>query len=220
MFKLVTPASLQTGNDTIDAGAGNDRIYGQGGSDTLNAGSGDDSIDGGTGNDSIIGGSGNDRVDGGEGFDRVNFSGRATDYEVTRNVDGTITVKDLRPGSPDGTDRVVNVETFAFADSWLPTDTIAKNVEPVQLESATAEPNQLTIRLGGEMGNSAGQRAEPPRYEVWANGARISIGVVDWATIDRIGAQGAGGFHELKLDVAPGQQLSNVFHPKGGGLMW
>ncbi len=23
-------------------------------------------------------------------------------------------------------------------------------------------------------------------------------------------AQGAGGFHELKLDVAPGQQLSNV----------
>lgn len=210
MFKLVTPASLQTGNDTIDAGAGNDRIFAQGGNDTINAGSGDDNIDGGTGNDSIVGGSGNDFIDGGEGFDRANFSGNATDYEVTRNSDGTITVKDLRAESPDGTDRVVNVETLAFADSWLPIDTVAKTVEPVQLISPTAEPNQLTIRLGGEMGNNAGQRAEPPRYEVWANGEKISTGVVDWATIDRISAQGPGGFQELKLDVAPGQQLNNV----------
>ncbi|MFN9416920.1 MAG: Ig-like domain-containing protein [Pirellula sp.] len=219
MFKLVTPESLQTGNDTIDAGAGNDRIFGQGGDDKINAGSGDDVIDGGTGNDSInagegndslVGGAGNDVIDGGEGFDRAHFGGNATDYEVTRNTDGSITVKDMRPGAPDGIDRVVNTETLAFADSWLPIDTVAKTVEPVQLESATAEPNQLTVRLGGEMGNNAGQRAEPPRYEVWANGQKISTGVVDWATIDRMAAQGAGGFHELKLDVAPGQQLSNV----------
>jgi choice-of-anchor C domain-containing protein len=219
MFKLVTPESLQTGNDTIDAGAGNDRIFGQGGNDKINAGSGDDIIDGGTGNDSInagegndalVGGAGNDVIDGGQGFDRAHFGGNATDYEVTRNADGSITVKDMRPGAPDGTDRVVNTETLAFADSWLPIDTVAKTVEPVQLDSTTAEPNQLTVRLGGEMGNNAGQRAEPPRYEVWANGVKISTGVVDWATIDRMAAQGAGGFHELKLDVAPGQQLSNV----------
>jgi len=210
MFKLATPESLQTGNDTIDAGAGNDRISGQGGNDTINAGSGDDTIDGGTGNDVLVGGMGNDFIDGGEGFDRAHFGGNATDYEVTRNADGSITVKDMRPGAPDGIDRVVNTETLAFADSWLPIDTVAKTVEPVQLASTTAEPNQLTVRLGGEMGNNAGQRAEPPRYEVWANGQKISTGVVDWATIDRMTAQGASGFHELKLDVAPGQQLSNV----------
>ncbi|HBJ34448.1 MAG TPA: hypothetical protein DDZ51_06725, partial [Planctomycetaceae bacterium] len=210
MFKLVTPLSLQTGNDTINAGAGNDRIFGQGGNDSINAGSGDDYIDGGTGNDSITGGSGDDFIDGGEGFDRANYSGIATDYEVTRNTDGSVTVKDLRPNSPDGTDRVVNVETFAFADSRLPVDTVAKNIEPVRLESPTAEPNQLTIRLGGEMGNNAGQRAEPPRYEIWANGEKISTGVVDWATLDRMAVQGANGFQELKFDVAPGQQLSNV----------
>lgn len=201
MFKLVTPQSLQTGNDTINAGDGNDRVFGQGGDDSINAGAGNDSIDG---------GSGNDFIDGGEGFDRINLSGKATDYEVTRNADGTITVRDLRPNSPDGTDQVVNVETFAFADSWLPTDTIAKTIEPVQLNSATAEPNQLTIRLGGEMGNNTGQQAEPPGYEIWANGERISTGVVDWATLDRIAAQGEGRFQELKLEVAPGQQLHNV----------
>ncbi|MCY2983755.1 MAG: Ig-like domain-containing protein, partial [Planctomycetota bacterium] len=210
MFKLVTPQSLQTGNDTIVAGAGSDRIYGQGGDDTINAGSGNDFIDGGSGNDVLNGNFGNDFIDGGEGFDRAHFGGNATDYQVSRNPDGSITVKDLRPGSPDGTDRVANVETMAFADSWLPIDTVAKPVEPVQLASPTAEPNQLTIRLGGEMGNNAGQRAEPPRYEVWANGEKISTGVVDWATLDRIAAQGAGGFQELKLNVAPGQQLSNV----------
>jgi Ca2+-binding RTX toxin-like protein len=210
MFKLVTPQSLQTGNDTINAGAGNDRIFGQGGNDIVDGGSGDDFIDGGTGNDSITGGAGDDFIDGGEGFDRVDYTGKATDYEVTRNADGSVTIKDLRPNSPDGTDRVVNVETFAFADSRLPTDTIAKNIEPVRLESPTAEPNQLTIRLGGEMGNNAGQRAEPPRFEIWANGEKISTGVVDWATLDRMAVQGASGFQELKFDVAPGQQLSNV----------
>ncbi len=210
MFRLVTPASLQTGNDNIDAGAGNDRIDGQGGADTINAGSGDDIVNGGLDNDVIIGGSGNDFIDGGQGFDRANFSGSSADYDVTRNADGSITVRDLRPGAPDGTDRVINTETLAFADAWLPIDTVAKTVEPVQLASATAEPNQLTIRLGGEMGNNAGQRAEPPRYEVWANGEKITTGVVDWATIDRIAAQGAGGFQELKLEVAPGQQLNNV----------
>ena len=192
MFKMVDPASLQTGNDFIDGGDGNDAINAQAGDDV------------------IIGGAGNDFIDGGEGFDRVQFSGSSSDYTVVRNADGSLTVTDNRPGSPDGTDRVVNAETLAFADAWLPPDTVAKSLEPMQLVSSSAEPNQLTVRIGGEMGNNAGQRAEPPRYEVWANGSRIATGVVDVATMDRIAAQGPNGFSDLTFKVAPGQQLSNV----------
>jgi len=111
----------------------------------------------------VVGGAGNDFIDGGEGFDRVQFSGNSNDYTVVRNSDGSLTVTDNRPGSPDGTDRIMNAETLAFADAWLPPDTSAKSVEPIQSVSSTAEANQLTIRIGGEMGNNAGQRAEPPR---------------------------------------------------------
>jgi Ca2+-binding RTX toxin-like protein len=142
------------GNDVLSGEEDNDTLRGDQGNDTLYGGSGNDNLDGGSDNDALVGGSGNDFIDGGEGFDRAHFGGNATDYEVTRNADGSITVKDLRPGSPDGTDRVVNVETLAFADSWLPIDTVAKTVEPVQLESATAEPNQLTVRLVARWGTT------------------------------------------------------------------
>ncbi|MFO1065109.1 MAG: DUF642 domain-containing protein [Pirellulales bacterium] len=198
------------GNDMLSGEEDNDTLRGDAGSDTLYGGTGNDSLDGGADNDALVGGAGNDFIDGGSGFDRVHYSGNASDYTVVRNTDGSLTVTDNRPGSPDGTDRVVNAETFAFADAWLPIDTVAKSIEPVQMQSTTAEPNHLTVRLGGEMGNNANEQAAPPRYEVWANGQKISSGVVDWASLDRMGVQGAAGYHELKLDIAPGQQLSNV----------
>jgi hypothetical protein len=173
------------------------------------ANAGDDVVSTGAGNDWIQGAAGNDTIDGGSGFDSANYFGATDNYEIVRNQDGSVTIKDLRT-SGDGVDRLTNVETITLADGAFPVETLAKPFVPVILDSATAEPNQLTVRLGGEMGNGAGGRAEPPRYEVWANGEKISTGVVDWATIDRIAAQGAGGFHELKLEVAPGQQLNNV----------
>ncbi len=107
------------GNDVVWTGRGDDVLIGGSGDDTLFGEEDNDKLDGGTGNDALVGGSGNDFIDGGEGFDRAHFGGNSTDYQVTRNADGSITVTDLRPGSPDGTDRVVNVETLAFADSWL-----------------------------------------------------------------------------------------------------
>jgi len=195
--------------DVVDGGDGDDTISTGNGSDLLIGGKGNDKLFGEDGNDVLNGGAGNDQIDGGVGFDRMELSGRSSDYSVVRNANGTWTVTDLRPGSPDGIDQVSSIETLAFQDAWLPMDTVARNVEPIQLVSASAEPNQLTVRLGGEMGNSAGQKAEPPRYEVWANGQKIATGVVDWAKLDRIGAQ-TDAFRELKFDVAPGQQLSNV----------
>ncbi|MCY2983384.1 MAG: hypothetical protein NTY15_07060 [Planctomycetota bacterium] len=39
-----------------------------------------------------------------------------SDYRFDRNADGQLVVTDLRAGSPDGVDRLVDVEVVAFAD--------------------------------------------------------------------------------------------------------
>ena len=77
---------------------------------------GDDQLAGGAGNDFLIGGTGDDQLDGGEGTDVVKFSGNMSDYRFDRNADGQLVITDLRAGSPDGVDRLVDVEVVAFAD--------------------------------------------------------------------------------------------------------
>jgi glucose/arabinose dehydrogenase len=86
------------GNDTIDARGGNDAIHALGGNDT------------------VTGGAGRDYVDGGAGADVSVFTGNFSDYSLVRNSNGSWLVEDLRGGSPDGTDYLINVETFRFAD--------------------------------------------------------------------------------------------------------
>jgi len=66
----------------------------------------------------ITGGAGDDRIDGGAGTDTAVFSGLRADYAVTANADGSFTLADMRT-SGDGTDRVVNVERFRFADGYV-----------------------------------------------------------------------------------------------------
>ncbi|MFO0455132.1 MAG: choice-of-anchor C family protein, partial [Planctomycetota bacterium] len=107
----VTVADLTSnqGNDTIMGGTGNDTIYGSGGHDTIAGGAGDDLIRAGGGNDTVEGGAGNDTVQ---------FSGNRNDYRVTLSG-STYTVQDLRSGTPEGTDNILNVESFAFADVTL-----------------------------------------------------------------------------------------------------
>lgn len=62
---------------------------------------------------------GNDTIDGEDGTDIVAFRGNQADYTVTVIAPGQATVTDNRPGSPDGTDNVVNVEVLRFADTDL-----------------------------------------------------------------------------------------------------
>ena len=71
----------------------------------------DDILSSTAGNDSIWGGSG--------GTDTAVFTGSATDYRITANRDGSYQVEDLRPGAPDGSDKVRSIETFRFADETL-----------------------------------------------------------------------------------------------------
>lgn len=60
---------------------------------------------------------GNDLYDGGEGYDIVTFDGNKSDYTITDLGGGEFQITDNRPFSPNGTDRLVNVEVARFADS-------------------------------------------------------------------------------------------------------
>ncbi len=52
--------------------------------------------------------------------DRVNYSGSLADYAITRTqFSANYVVTDLRAGSPDGTDQVINTEYLGFADQVL-----------------------------------------------------------------------------------------------------
>jgi Ca2+-binding RTX toxin-like protein len=131
------------GNNTIYAGADRDIIlhatigYGEDGGDvfyegrTLYGGAGNDTfyggvnVYGGTGADDIYiygaggvyhgGAGGNLEVD----FDVAIYNGIASDYEVVENQDGTVTVTDLRDGSPTGVSTLIDIEAIEFADGRM-----------------------------------------------------------------------------------------------------
>ncbi len=60
-------------------------------------------------------GNGNDYYDGGDGIDTLTYTGKRSDFVITKNGNGSINVHDTVPCRA-GTDTVVNVENFAFAD--------------------------------------------------------------------------------------------------------
>ncbi len=141
------------GNDTIFGGAGNDIVKGDAGSDMLIGGLGDDNIQGGSDNDILLGeagddiidgGAGDDFIDGGEGEDTLQLAGTRANYDITDKGDGSFEIVDNRSGSPDGTDTVLNVESFQFSDTTLTESTLA----PVA-------PTDITLTGGSVYENAA-----------------------------------------------------------------
>ena len=153
------------GADTVDGGAGYDtadyrqsatgidgnvtgveKVLGSKHDDTATGTDGADRLYGYDGDDTLSGGAGNDYIRGDGGSDTVVFSGNRADYEVTQRG-STYTVKDLRPDG-DGTDRVVSVENFQFADKTL-------NGEEVLLPPNEA-PSDITFSATDVDENAAG----------------------------------------------------------------
>ncbi len=109
----------------------------------IQGGAGDDVITGGTSGDYITPGEGNDTVFGGSGTlaqrlsnlnpsspnvwdlqDSVSFNGPFSRFQISQpQQDGQgrsyITVKDLRSGSPEGEDKLYNVDTLQFSDKQV-----------------------------------------------------------------------------------------------------
>lgn len=115
----------------------NDALTGDDAVNTLEGGLGDDQLIGGGGDDLLLGGGGNDTIDGGGGNDVARYSARKMHYAIVQNSDGSTTVSDLRSGAPDGIDRLVGVETIAFAADPTAGE-VATQISAILRQSATA----------------------------------------------------------------------------------
>jgi len=133
--ELQGEVSTDAANNTITGTAYNDRLIGKGGDDDLHGGAGDDELYGAdkpggahlddTGADTLEGGAGNDLLAGGDGADTAVFSGNRSDYAITLDrSSGAWQVTDLREGSPDGSDRLFDIEFLQFADGLVDVSTL------------------------------------------------------------------------------------------------
>ena len=93
----------------ITGGGGNDLLVGTAGADVMSGGGrGQDTIQGGGGDDLIYAGGGGDIT--------AVFTGNRADYTISLDNAGNVMVADNRPGSPEGTDNLQQVNHLQFAD--------------------------------------------------------------------------------------------------------
>jgi Ca2+-binding RTX toxin-like protein len=98
--------------------SGNDGFNGNEGNDTIRGGAGGDWMRGGAGNDLIDGGANGVDTIGNAQTDNAQYSGEFARYAITRNADGSVTVRDS-DSEGDGTDTLTGVESLSFADRWM-----------------------------------------------------------------------------------------------------
>jgi Ca2+-binding RTX toxin-like protein len=135
-------ATSIAGNDA--AGIGTDRITGV---ENIIAGNYSDIVIGDNANNQITGGSGNDTINGGTGTDTAVYSAAKSQYTVTKNSDGSVTVKDNRTsGTTDGTDTLTNIEAIQFADQTVQTSSLGNAVAvPTLTQGSGSNSKVLTI---------------------------------------------------------------------------
>jgi serralysin len=107
-------------------------------------GSGSDSIIGNQAFNRLTGGAGNDTMNGLEGLDTCVFSGAANEYIWLQNGDGSWMVSDLRLGSPDGSDVLLNIEFLMFADRLIDLGTPASVINSRPLITSPSQTSTLT----------------------------------------------------------------------------
>ncbi len=113
-------------------------------------------------------GNGDDFYDGGDGEDTLTYSGKRSEFVITRNADGSYTFKDTVPCRA-GTDTVINVEKFYFADGTYTLPTLQPNMgtsvpTPAPLGSCTLS---LKTSRGTEVFSSVSQSGTNARIMMW-----------------------------------------------------
>ncbi len=131
-----------TGTAIIENAIGSssaDRITGNSDNNNLDGGSGNDIITSGAGDDTLLGNAGNDYLDGGVGSDTALFSGTLSDYNVSFTFSG-LQLIDQRPGSPDGTDTLTNIQFVDFNGMTLSWVSLMRQFGPSPAPSPPPEP--------------------------------------------------------------------------------
>jgi VCBS repeat-containing protein len=137
----------QGGDDLIIGGLGNDSLDGGNDADTLHGEAGNDLLVGGNGRDLLRGGAGNDIINGGNDIDAAVFTGLTSQYLVTRNGNGSWTVRDLVAGR-DGIDTVTSVERLRFADGTI---YLVANRGPSGVNDSAALREDITLVASGNL---------------------------------------------------------------------
>jgi Ca2+-binding RTX toxin-like protein len=104
-----------TGGYGVDTLVGIENLEGGAGADVFTGDDGANRLAGHGGDDVLKGGRGDDTLEGGAGRNTAIFSGARGDYEVVRNEDGSLAVKDTRPGQ-DGIDLLRDIRFATFSD--------------------------------------------------------------------------------------------------------
>jgi Ca2+-binding RTX toxin-like protein len=117
-------ATRLTGIRLIDAGAGNDTVTGSAGDDTIKGGAGDDSLIGGGGTDTAL------------------YAKAASNYVISINAAGEVTVKDLT--GAEGTDWLKGFTYLQFADKRIAVSSLQPPT-PQPPADTTASVPTLTV---------------------------------------------------------------------------
>jgi hypothetical protein len=117
------------------------KVHGYSGNDTIILREGNETAYGYAGDDSIEGGAGNDIIDGGTGLDTAIYKDASSNYELTANDDGTLSV--VHSSSPEGvtdegTDILTNIEKMQFSD---------KTISSISLKYALSETIDSTQNI-------------------------------------------------------------------------
>ncbi|MEO6340491.1 MAG: FG-GAP-like repeat-containing protein [Caulobacteraceae bacterium] len=201
------PGLAQTGDE------GDNPFMGDADNETFSALGGNDVIFAGGGNDTINGGAGNDTIDGGMGSDSVIFSGPSSAYSITLLADAALQVRDLRQGSPDGSDVVRNVEFAQFTDNRmaLPTPidgTIAREIVAV-LRPSSPTAIDLAANLSGKLGAGTLTQIAALGQIVGAAGATSSVATLAYEFFTGK-APSAGGMDFLVSPTGPNPNNLNA----------
>ncbi|MFC1458351.1 M10 family metallopeptidase [Microvirga arabica] len=115
------------------------------GSDVLSGNQANNALFGGGGDDRLLGGSGNDTLDGGAGWDTAVFSGLLSQYSITHLADGSISLADLRPVGPDGTDILWSIEALRFSDGLYRSSEVGSRMVVSVLQTTSVSPLKTTF---------------------------------------------------------------------------
>ncbi|MEL6979804.1 MAG: cadherin domain-containing protein, partial [Pseudomonadota bacterium] len=195
------------GADRLIGGAGDDDLDGGAGNDTLDGGVGADDLDGGAGDDTLFGGAGDDTIDGGAGTgDVARFSGARSEYVITSNNDGTITVADQVAGR-DGTDTISGIEVLRFTDQDVGLFVGAMNVDNTLTGAAT---DDIIIGLSGEDTIDGGDGSDTIYLHDSVASGQNTITDSGSSGTDRIVFDGAGATYEIQANFSAASGIEEI----------
>jgi Ca2+-binding RTX toxin-like protein len=203
------------GDDFINGGADEDEVFGGLGNDIILGAGGDDELRGNEGNDILTGGQGDDELIGDndnpfgpplDDIDTAVFLGRAKNYTIATNADGSITVQD-NVGN-DGTDTLIHIERLQFLDRVIkvqaPTDIVLSKTVIAENSAANTVVGRLSAGADDSTTFSLVDDADG-RFALVGNEIRVANGVLldfESAITHTIQVRAANAFGEVTQDVA------------------